>query len=282
MVTCAQLGCSGEESPQGGETDTSPTAMSATGSSVGGASSSSLGGLSASSMGNPATTAGGGLSYARDVAPIFEARCTNCHHTGVSAIPDIENPFDPQYGLVGFANTWVESFPDTPALNVAPGNPDQSFLIDKVTDPAIRAGDFMPWAPARLSGEELAALRQWISDGAQNDAFFAASVQPIFGTPGALGAPGGKCNYCHYAGGNPPNLEDPFDPDTGVVNVPAIIGTRIRVVPGDPDSSFLMIKVEASEPSREIGDPMPLAYPSLSQAQVDIVRQWIAEGALDN
>jgi hypothetical protein len=77
-------------------------------------------------------------------------------------------------------------------------------------------------------------------------------------------------------------LENPFDPTNGVVDVDAAIRPYKRVVPGDPDSSLLIVKVEATARSQEIGEPMPMVYPPLTAAEVESVRQWIAEGAQNN
>ncbi len=246
-------------------------------------------GTGTTSTGTASTGSGGAaspgdvtVSYARDVEPIFRGVCTDCHHETVTNMPNIANPFDPTNGLVNSPNTWAPNYPNTPASNLVPGDPDASFIMDKISSMEVVAGNFMPWSPPRLTSEQIAALRQWISDGAQANDFFEASVRPIFGTAGLLGAPGGQCSYCHHPGGVPPNLSDPFDPETGLVNVPALIGDRMRVLPGDPDQSFLITKVEATAHSDAIGYPMPMAYPPLTQAQVDIVRQWILEGAQNN
>ncbi|HEU5073963.1 MAG TPA: hypothetical protein VFU02_07315, partial [Polyangiaceae bacterium] len=114
-----------------------------------------------------------------------------------------------------------------------------------------------------------------------NDEFYQSNIRRIFGNPGALGAPGGKCTYCHYETGVAPDLSDPFDPVHGVVDVPATTDGWTRVVPGDPDSSLLVVRVEATAPS-EAGDPMPKVYPRLTPDEVQTVTQWILQGALDD
>ena len=222
------------------------------------------------------------VSYAADVAPIFKDRCTDCHHQGVTNIPNIADPFDPSNGLITFPNTWNESHQDTPELNVVPGDPSNSFLVQKISDPDIEAGEPMPWSPDRVTTQEAADLRQWVTLGALNDAFYQSNVRRIFGTPGALGAPGGKCSYCHHPDGIAPNLSDPFDPVNGVVNVAADAEGWTRVIPGDPDSSLLIVKVEATEPIADAGDPMPKAYPRLTADEIQTVTQWILEGAQNN
>ena len=50
-----------------------------------------------------------------------------------------------------------------------------------------------------------------------------------------------------------------------------------RVSPGDPDNSYLVQKIEGTQ---AIGGQMPLGGPPLSQELMDLVRQWISEGAL--
>ena len=52
--------------------------------------------------------------------------------------------------------------------------------------------------------------------------------------------------------------------------------TLVRVVPGSPDSSFLIQKLEGTQ---TLGDRMPQGGPSLPQSTIDFVRQWIANGA---
>jgi mono/diheme cytochrome c family protein len=51
----------------------------------------------------------------------------------------------------------------------------------------------------------------------------------------------------------------------------------LRVDPFDPDASYLIRKLEGSAAT---GGQMPLGAPALPQADIDVVRQWIAGGAL--
>jgi hypothetical protein len=73
----------------------------------------------------------------------------------------------------------------------------------------------------------------------------------------------------------------------GVAPVPELecggAGTD-RVVPGDPDGSLVVQKIEAAiDPLRfaACGDPMPRSGRPLSRARIDLVRAWIAAGALE-
>ena len=124
-------------------------------------------------------------------------------------------------------------------------------------------------------------MEQWVADGAQDNEFFRDNIRPIFGSEDSPGEYyGGKCIYCHYSGSpNPLDLSNPFGPD-GLVNVDATYrGDMVRVLPGDPDNSLLILKVRAQRPDSDIGAQMPYSYNPLTDSQVDLVRQWIVEGA---
>ena len=51
-----------------------------------------------------------------------------------------------------------------------------------------------------------------------------------------------------------------------------------RVVPGDPDGSCLVMKIEGAVGASGTAMPPPPA-PSLSQAEIDAIREWIQQGA---
>jgi len=59
---------------------------------------------------------------------------------------------------------------------------------------------------------------------------------------------------------------------TTSVEVPSLL----RVSPGHPDDSYLIQKLEGHA---AVGAQMPLNGPYLSQAKIDVIRQWITEGA---
>jgi hypothetical protein len=54
---------------------------------------------------------------------------------------------------------------------------------------------------------------------------------------------------------------------------------RLRVAPGDPDSSYLLEKIERATPTS--GKRMPPEQP-LDPRDIDTVRAWILQGAKDN
>ncbi len=85
---------------------------------------------------------------------------------------------------------------------------------------------------------------------------------------------------CH-SGSNPPDglLLTAGDAWSNIVNVDAVQVDLKRVKPGDPDNSYLVRKVEGNG---IVANRMPLGAPPLSQEQIDLIRQWVLEGAADN
>lgn len=53
-------------------------------------------------------------------------------------------------------------------------------------------------------------------------------------------------------------------------------GSLKRVDPGNPDGSYLIQKIEGRA---AVGARMPLGGPYLDQATINVIRQWIANGA---
>jgi len=53
-----------------------------------------------------------------------------------------------------------------------------------------------------------------------------------------------------------------------------------RVTPGNPDDSYLIMKLEGDP--RITLDQMPKNGPPLSQAEIDVIREWIQRGAFDD
>jgi hypothetical protein len=266
----------------------SATLMLLAGQACGGDGSNNGTGGAGGSGGSGGTGGGGGTggtpgpSFDRDIQkPIFNALCVDCHFTGNPIDYDFSKPFDPQKGIVGRANSWVSQGSAEP-LVVAPGNVANSFLIKKVVETTLDDhvdGNPMPLHLPRLSQAELDAVTKWITDGANNDAYFAANVAPIFGTELTI-APSraGRCTYCHYP--NAPSgmsVLNVFDATIGMVNRTSRYGGKI-VVPRDPASSQLLKKLSGAT----LGAQMPLHRDRLTPAQVETLRQWITSGAPNN
>lgn len=106
---------------------------------------------------------------------------------------------------------------------------------------------------------------------------FANDVQPIFTT---------RCAACHRDGGAAalPNIAMRLDEGrsfASLVNQPSgqNAGATL-VIPGDSTNSLLFQKV--SSPVPPVGSRMPLFSSPLDQAEQDLIRDWIDQGANDN
>jgi len=86
---------------------------------------------------------------------------------------------------------------------------------------------------------------------------------------------------CHTGSGAPEDLQlDEANSYTLLVGVASNEDAGVlRVSPGDPDNSYLIQKLEGSA---SVGGQMPLNGTPLSQANIDSIRQWITDGAVDD
>jgi hypothetical protein len=174
-----------------------------------------------------------GVTYADDVRPIFSRRCTTCHRPGGPSGVDIRDPFStqepPNVGIAKAMTQWKLRNPDLdiPSYDVNPGQPDDSFVIYKISDPALGllppdpdgpegpeyppAGQHMPLQVPPLTADEIALLEDWVAAGAGNGEFmdrgdrinpqlrgpqlrsFEADVRPIFGVEQELNHVNGIC-----------------------------------------------------------------------------------------
>jgi hypothetical protein len=85
-----------------------------------------------------------------------------------------------------------------------------------------------------------------------------------------------SCVSCHSAAGKAGGLDLETDAHAALVDVASSAGP-VLVVPGDPDASFLMAKLEGELAAGQ-GGPMPPSGP-LPAEQIELIRQWIADGA---
>lgn len=87
---------------------------------------------------------------------------------------------------------------------------------------------------------------------------------------------------CHAGAGAPQGLRlDAANSYGLLVNVPSSEDPAfLRVNPGDPDNSYLIQKLEGTA---SVGARMPAGgAAALPQADIDVIRQWITDGALDD
>jgi len=87
------------------------------------------------------------------------------------------------------------------------------------------------------------------------------------------------CTRCHSGAGAPEGLQlDAAHSYALLVGVPsAEVPSVLRVKPGDPTNSYLIQKLQNS--SGIVGAQMPFGGPYLPQSTIDVIQQWITEGA---
>ena len=89
------------------------------------------------------------------------------------------------------------------------------------------------------------------------------------------------CVNCHRPqGGTPLNLQD--DPYTALVGVNSREKPgAVLVVPGDPDASYLIHKLEGRSDIVQLRMPRN-GPPYLTPGQITVIRRWIENGAPNN
>jgi len=86
---------------------------------------------------------------------------------------------------------------------------------------------------------------------------------------------------CHLGASAPQGLRlDEANSFGLLVGVPSSESpSTLRVAPGNPQNSYLVQKLEGNA---AIGARMPLGAPALEQVSIDVIRQWISDGATDD
>ena len=194
------------------------------------------------------------VSFEREVLPLLEKRCNQCHH--------------PEKQRGGLDLTRIETMRrggDELGATIIPGKPDESPLIRTLTG-AVEPT--MPENGEPLPEEEIDLLRRWIAEGANDDsptfsseaiAFFEREIRPILAQ---------RCFKCH-AGEQPEHglrLTSRHGILVGGLRGPA-------AVPGEPSASLLVKAI------RHDGDlKMPRNGDRLSETQVAAFEKWIELG----
>jgi len=122
------------------------------------------------------------------------------------------------------------------------------------------------------NGDGLNAGGRPIGDGSGGGPLTAdfASIQEHVFTP--------ICTACHAGANAPQGLRlDSANSYDLLVGIPSNEASSVlRVKPGDPDHSYLIQKLEGRA---SVGARMPFGGPYLDQATIDVIRQWITDGA---
>jgi mono/diheme cytochrome c family protein len=192
-------------------------------------------------------------SYADDIRPLFQAKCSKCHSEKVrKADLDLSSPAGILKG--GESGALFEA-----------GKPDKSLLFEKV-----HSGAMPPKKEGKLSEAEIDLIRQWIVAGAKTTSTAVAEtlnqhdVGPILMR---------HCTTCHGAH----RKEGGLDLRTksamlkGGKSGPAI-------VPGKPDDSLLIQKASAGKmpPAERL---VEVSVKPMDRSAIDVVARWIAAGA---
>lgn len=221
------------------------------------------------------SSAGGGSSFVKDVAPMLVAKCGKCH-------------IDATRGKFNMANYAALMKGSEAGVVIFPNDPGGSRIVE-----VIESGD-MPRGGS-LTPQEFTSLKNWIAAGAKYDGnnpqdslnMFAAAGGNTSAAPAPVAAPTGNetisfandiapvlaanCNGCHV---NAQNAR-------GNLNMSSFAG---MLRGGDGGPVFV-----ASQPARSLivqrikgegGEPqMPMGRAPLSADVIGKFEKWIAEGA---
>lgn len=105
------------------------------------------------------------VSYANDIVPLFiETNClsTACHG---GIVPSS------RFDLRTYESTFIagDDARQIGACEITPGDPDNSFLMEKLRSADPRVGLQMPLEREPLTAAQLAIIETWIREGAQNN-----------------------------------------------------------------------------------------------------------------
>ena len=91
-----------------------------------------------------------------------------------------------------------------------------------------------------------------------------------------------RCASCHLTGQEDGNLAlEPSAAYASLVGKPSVESDLLRVKPGSPQQSYLLLKVEGRHlDAGGTGARMPFGATPLDATTIDLLRQWIADGAL--
>ena len=97
-----------------------------------------------------------------------------------------------------------------------------------------------------------------------------ASIQEHIFTP--------ICSDCHVPGGQGPMpLDSASASYQSLVSQPSVEVALLRVTPGDPANSYLILKLQGAPGI--VGERMPLGKAPLTPEQIQAIVDWIASGA---
>jgi mono/diheme cytochrome c family protein len=193
-------------------------------------------------------------SYADDIRPLLQSKCSKCHGDKVrKADLDLTSPA----GILKGGES---------GRVVVPGKPDESLLYEKV-----HTGAMPPKKEGTLTASEIETIRRWITAGAKTQSATEAAtevtqhdVAPVLFR---------HCTACHgrHRQENGLDLRTKAGILRGGKSGPAI-------VPGKPDESLLVKKIRAGQmPPKE--RLVEASVKPVDAAETDLLVKWIAAGA---
>ncbi len=217
------------------------------------------------------------ITFARDIAPIFEKNCVACHGSE-----------KPQGGLRLDSETGALKGGDS-GKAIIPGNSEKSPLVMRLL--GVGEDARMPMGADPLPAEQIKLIRAWIDQGVfarveskpgsaaniasssdsvvplatahqqvTEEGIFASDVRPILAA---------RCYACHGSQVQQNGLR--------LDSLAAILKGSTNgsvVVAGDSEKSPLVRRILGLDRPQ-----MPYGSPSLSAKQVEVIRKWIDEGA---
>ncbi len=220
------------------------------------------------------------VDFDRHILPILVERCQSCHNA----------PYDkngrtihPKAGLRLDSYEWVMKG-NLDGTVVEAGNPDESYLYEVLT---LDEEDdmFMPPKGGPLTTEQIEVFKRWIQDGAKPSGGGQAAADPSNGISfhdHVFPLLEERCLDCHSA----PYVKNgrTIHPKAGLRldTYESIIkgnldGTIIEK--GNPDESTLIAVIMLEPDDPEI---MPPKGDPLTSSEIDMLKQWIKEGAKEN
>jgi len=122
--------------------------------------------LSTQTTSTQTTSSSSSLSFSKDIQPIFDANCVICHQ-GSSGPAGLSLQSNASYSnLVNAKST------ESQLTRVNPGNPDKSYLLNKLLGTQNQVGGTgaqMPFGASPLSQSQINLIQQWIQQGAPNN-----------------------------------------------------------------------------------------------------------------
>lgn len=90
------------------------------------------------------------------------------------------------------------------------------------------------------------------------------------------------CSVCHQGAGAPEGMQlSAGQAYAMIVGVPSQeVPTLDRILPDNPDESYLVQKIMGTAAvGAQMPDGCPITQPCLDAATIDLIRQWVSEGA---